>query len=502
MDTGKNYWVVILGKVTKPQRARLCWFLFTIILVLGMESISACPPGFVVILNECYFITAGDSWVDAQATCRAQGANLATINSAAENSAIAATYTQNLWIGLRRPGPYTQSVSCSQSLYGWVDGSVTTYDNWFPGGPDCYNYNGDFQGCGFTNFLSPGMWDDLGCNTTLPGLCKLPGDALTTQIQTTQKSLKQTPRPETACPPGFVVILNQCYFITAGDSWVNAEATCRAQGANLATINSAAENSAISATYPQNLWIGMRRPGPYSQSVSCSQSLYGWVDGSVISYDNWFPGRPDCYNYNGDFHGCGFTNFLEPGMWDDVGCNTTLPGLCKLNGISSYTIKQTVKKTSKPKTACAMNCVRCTTGKECSACAPGYYLHKNKCKACHKGCKTCDSSSNCLTCELGLYLSQGNCASFCPDGTYGQSGVCTACLDECATCKDGDSCVTCNPGFFHSKGKCSACPLGCYFCDSLKSCSSCEPGFFLVHKQCVASSESRDEVLRSIRGGH
>jgi len=329
-----------------------------------------------------------------------------------------------------------------------------------------------------------------------------------------------------ACPTGFVSLLGQCYFLTGSDSWNNTQSACRAVGGYLATINSAAENNAVASYYKKEMWIGLYRPGPSNLSVplyGCS-SVYTWADGSSANFTNWQPGEPNCSkkNLTGEYERCG--RMSPSGLWSDFPCAVgLLPGLCKRSypgsysyttrqtvkktmkpktGSDSYTTKQTVKKTVKPKTACASNCVRCTSGKECSSCAPGYYLYKKKCKACHKGCKTCDSSSNCLTCEFGLYLSQGNCAAFCPDGTYGRSGVCTACLDDCATCKDGYSCMSCNPGFFHSKGQCSACPLGCYFCDSLKSCSSCQPGFFLVHKQCIASSLRHDEVLRSIRGGH
>ena len=138
-----------------------------------------------------------------------------------------------------------------------------------------------------------------------------------------------------ACPSGFVSILDNCYCTTADSSWTNAEATCRTMGAYLVTINSAAENSAIAAHYTQRLWIGMSRPGPYSQPVICSQALYSWVDGSTTTYNNWHLSDLDCGYWNGQYQGCGYINYPQPGsgVWDDDICSLSHPGLCKFQGV-------------------------------------------------------------------------------------------------------------------------------------------------------------------------
>ena len=136
-----------------------------------------------------------------------------------------------------------------------------------------------------------------------------------------------------ACPSGFASILNNCYYTTDASSWTNAEATCRTKGSYLVTINSAAENSAIAAHYTQELWIGMSRPGPYSQAVTCSQALYSWVDGSNTTYTHWRSSKPDCYPMNGQYEGCGLIIYVEPGAWDDADCSLSYTGLCKFQGV-------------------------------------------------------------------------------------------------------------------------------------------------------------------------
>ena len=121
-------------------------------------------------------------------------------------------------------------------------------------------------------------------------------------------------------------LLGHCYFLTSADTWTNTEANCRAEGSHLATINSAVESNTLAAWYNyQNIWIGMHRPNPDNLPISCSPSLYTWVDGSPTVYTNWASGQPDC---GLNIEACG--HLWASSVWNDQNCNNIHPGICKI----------------------------------------------------------------------------------------------------------------------------------------------------------------------------
>ena len=134
-------------------------------------------PSNVVIGSNCYFITGADTWANTQSACAAQGASLATINSASENQAISAAFTQLLWIGLSRPGPYTIPVTYS-ALYAWIVPGTSSYSNWYPGEPNCMLSSGAYEGCATIIGLGRQTWNDESCTNIHPGLCKYQSEIL------------------------------------------------------------------------------------------------------------------------------------------------------------------------------------------------------------------------------------------------------------------------------------------------------------------------------------
>jgi hypothetical protein len=77
------------------------------------------------------------------------------------------------------------------------------------------------------------------------------------------------------------------YVLTlAPSSFLNARAEATAMGGYLATVNDAAEQAWLAATFPgQDLWIGL--------TDEAVEGTFVWDSGEPVSYLNWCPGQPD-----------------------------------------------------------------------------------------------------------------------------------------------------------------------------------------------------------------
>lgn len=68
--------------------------------------------------------------------------------------------------------------------------------------------------------------------------------------------------------------------------WDQAEAFAISVGGHLATVNDAAEESWLAATFPgENLWIGF--------NDVAEEDTFVWASGEPAGYTNWCPGEPD-----------------------------------------------------------------------------------------------------------------------------------------------------------------------------------------------------------------
>ncbi len=103
-----------------------------------------------------------------------------------------------------------------------------------------------------------------------------------------------------ACPDGFTELSNEfpliCYkYINTYLNWTDARQTCQSFGADLFSITSEAENTALSTIGPMS-WLG------YNDIVS--EGNYVWADGTVSNFTNWADGEPSNGTYgiaiNGD----------------------------------------------------------------------------------------------------------------------------------------------------------------------------------------------------------
>ena len=105
------------------------------------------------------------------------------------------------------------------------------------------------------------------------------------------------------------------YHLLAAGTWTSAEGTAVALGGHLATVDDAAENAWIQATWqnyqgtPHDLWIG------YNDAAV--EGTFVWADGSTSTYTNWDPGEP-----NNALTGEDYTNIRRDnatGNWNDLG---------------------------------------------------------------------------------------------------------------------------------------------------------------------------------------
>jgi hypothetical protein len=142
----------------------LCTLIGIITLVLagsGAFATTISSPIYNPATGHNYFLLAGSTWTDAESQALGLGGYLATVNDAAEESWIYSTFSsygsvsRNLWIGLTS-GAADGSV---KSNYYWVNGEISTYQNWYDGQPiESTEHYIEIIGPG--NFASGG-WNNL-----------------------------------------------------------------------------------------------------------------------------------------------------------------------------------------------------------------------------------------------------------------------------------------------------------------------------------------------------
>eukprot|EP01033_Poteriospumella_lacustris_P016912 gene16912-12103_t len=119
------------------------------------------------------------------------------------------------------------------------------------------------------------------------------------------------------CPSGFTRLGSYfvCYQINQNFlTWNLAQTACQALGANLITIISAGEMSAVNTLMAS---IGTTQ---YHIGLNdkVTEGTFRWSDGHPVVYANWNSGEPNNINNNED---CVLV--LSDGLWNDVNCADT-----------------------------------------------------------------------------------------------------------------------------------------------------------------------------------
>ena len=126
-----------------------------------------CPNGWINIQGSCYKFSAGTlNWNAAKAACEAFGSKLVSINSQAEQQALASkiTYNQRTWIGFYRNPK-------DKSKWLWLDRSRSTYTNWNTGEPNSLG-----EECAEIYPKARGWkWNDQSCTSTFRYICEIKG---------------------------------------------------------------------------------------------------------------------------------------------------------------------------------------------------------------------------------------------------------------------------------------------------------------------------------------
>ena len=122
-----------------------------------------------------------------------------------------------------------------------------------------------------------------------------------------------------------------CYkFFSTKLTWTAAKAACEKLGSKLVSINSQAEQQAVTAKITQNTWIGLYRDPR-------DNSRFLWVDGSRLTYSNWDAKEPN--NFRGAREDCTETYPKGGGgsAWNDLPCSYNYPYVCETSGRSGNT---------------------------------------------------------------------------------------------------------------------------------------------------------------------
>ncbi|KAI4880214.1 hypothetical protein NFI96_018741 [Prochilodus magdalenae] len=217
-----------------------------------------------------YFVNESKTWAEAQAYCRRNYTDLATVDNMWEmvqlKAAIDPTYSGALWIGLYRGSP---------RRWGWSSGENSQYVNWSSSEPN----GGDRDGlCGAVNVSSG--WIDAYCTDYLESVC-------------------------------YSATTKQFVHVKKLDTWWNAQAYCRQSYTHLATIHNKQEEQLLTDLLSvQYAWIGL------------FYDNWKWSDRRSSTFRHWRSGQPI------NSTNCASVMTTWNGQWNDQLCTVKLPFMC------------------------------------------------------------------------------------------------------------------------------------------------------------------------------
>uniref|UniRef100_A0A8C6LES2 C-type lectin domain-containing protein n=1 Tax=Nothobranchius furzeri TaxID=105023 RepID=A0A8C6LES2_NOTFU len=204
-----------------------------------LTGLSSCRRRYVVVQQT-------KTWSDAQSYCRSKYTDLATMDTMVDVNqmiADAAGFIGTVWIGLSDKG-----FNWMWSKPGGVE-PLTYFPQVKPSNP-----RNMWELCGAQ---LKGSWWDVLCNQELPFVCY---DMVLSPIPT-----------------------KNYVFINQALTWNDAQAYCRQNHTDLASVMSKAEDDDITKVIPSETltFIGLHRP-----------TWTWWSDGSVHKLDHWIQGHP------------------------------------------------------------------------------------------------------------------------------------------------------------------------------------------------------------------
>ena len=114
-----------------------------------------------------------------------------------------------------------------------------------------------------------------------------------------------------------------------GADWFGAQTNCSTYNAHLVTISSRSENSYLIREFitkqhkSRHFWIGLQR-APFDDSI------WVWVDGSRLTFRDWYTGQPDNYRQE-EYCGEMYVLYVRSGVvkWNDLNCSRASRFICE-----------------------------------------------------------------------------------------------------------------------------------------------------------------------------
>ncbi|KAM5268276.1 lymphocyte antigen 75 isoform 3-T3 [Hipposideros larvatus] len=264
-------------------------------------------------IGSCYqFNTqAALSWKEAYVSCQNQGAELLSINNAAE-----LTYLKEkegiariFWIGLNQ--------LYSSRGWEWSDQKPLNFLNWDPDMPSTPTIGG--SSCATMDATS-GLWQRFSCDAQLSYICKKP-------LNNTVELTDVWTYSDTRCDAKWLPNNGFCYLlVNEHDSWDNAHMKCKAYSGDLISIHSLADVEVVvtklhKGDAEEATWTGLKNIN--------TPALFQWSDGTEVTLTYWdenepkvaYNKTPNCVSYLGKL-----------GQWKVQSCDEKLKYVCKKKG--------------------------------------------------------------------------------------------------------------------------------------------------------------------------
>ena len=181
----------------------------------------------------------------------------------------------------------------------------------------CYEcQNGYINTGGNTNCsVCSGIGDCTTVDITCSAPTTTPEPTTTTTTMTTTTTTTTT--PPVACDNNWIEYEGHCYFrVATGKKWSAARTNCRNLGGYLLEIETAAENTFISNTFPSNdYWIG--------GNDMAQEGKFVWDSGNALTFKWWRSGEPN----GGTGENC--IRIDTDTKWRNKGCSIYLNSICE-----------------------------------------------------------------------------------------------------------------------------------------------------------------------------
>ena len=135
---------------------------------------------------------------------------------------------------------------------------------------------------------------------------------------------------------------NHYYYLLDTENWTSSQSKALSMGGHLVTINDAAENAWVSATFQnfggvtRDLWTGL--------NDATTEGTFQWASGEALSLSNWHSGQPDDGGNEDYVHMWGGNTFhtmfgWQIGGWNDYQDLSSYGlGRTHLNGFGSVSV--------------------------------------------------------------------------------------------------------------------------------------------------------------------